>query len=986
MLLILAGLILVAAPEGGAGLIRLQSDTRFDVTNGLPVAIITIVNCGEEPTRVTHLGVGLADPDAPISGKTLSHAVAPGESIQEPVPLSLPPSASGIHQVVTRIRYADYTGGEFSSVSVSEFCPAGAEPSGGHEWVVPSVAPVVLGRSAVVRVSLLLIQDDPAGVTVRLVLPDELECRAPVQKVLLEPDSTRELTFEVAAGKAIPGGVYPLYAIVEQETAGPRRSASAAGVVTVADTRWLGESRWVWLAVVGVIAGLLVLLGRRRPVSSQTSVWLEAGILALLTGFILWQFSPFDLVSQTTTVGGDTPAHLYLASHLQEQLFRHGRIISWAGGWWGGFPLFQFYFVLPYLAAALLGGLIPLSIAFKLVSVAGVVMTPLCAYWAGRLWRLPRPIPIVLAIAMLPFLFVQSHTMWGVNTASTLAGMIANSWSFALMLPALASGCRDAEAGRCRLGTVVLMVLVLSSHFFTSVMMFLSLAVVPLLCPAKDRLRAARVLFLEGLLALLLMSWWLVPLVAKSAYSMDFGTNWEVSLWKTLPAYAAALLVLAVVALVPGWRQGMGVSPAGALVGYPLAIGVLLWMLLAGMVLFRFGFFLSPVFVNVRLWPFIFFAWVALAAVGMGRLLQPLRGLQAWLVVLTAAVLLGVMAGDSPSGRLSGRGMTRMWATWNYSGLEAKPAAPVFERLVMPLRGTPGRLANDLCEENNQLGSSRVFELAPYLAGKPVLEGGLVNSALGSMYAYTIQGEASDSCAGFPPIVTPQPFNIAVATRHMELFNVKHFIARSERTKQALRQQPGWRFVAREQDWELYELMTHEGRFVTIPPRMPLLVRTARWKECSLDWLTTPQALDQLVIWMEPGVGPGGMQCLPEKRFLDLLAGWRQGATNGLGAALQEAGTRCISDEEVTDDRISFKTIAVGSPHLIKVSWFPNWKVRGAKGVYRVSPGFMLVYPEQETVELYYGLTLSDGVGYALTVLGLLGVVLAARQRARLVT
>ena len=43
------------------------------------------------------------------------------------------------------------------------------------------------------------------------------------------------------------------------------------------------------------------------------------------------------------------------------------------------------------------------------------------------------------------------------------------------------------------------------------------------------------------------------------------------------------------------------------------------------------------------------------------------------------------------------------------------------------------------------------------LAGKPVLEGGLVNSALGSMYAYTIQGETSRTCAGFPPIVTPPP-------------------------------------------------------------------------------------------------------------------------------------------------------------------------------------------------------------------------------------
>jgi hypothetical protein len=46
----------------------------------------------------------------------------------------------------------------------------------------------------------------------------------------------------------------------------------------------------------------------------------------------------------------------------------------------------------------------------------------------------------------------------------------------------------------------------------------------------------------------------------------------------------------------------------------------------------------------------------------------------------------------------------------------------------------------------------------------------------------------------------------------------------------------------------------------------------------------------------------------------------------------------------------------------------------------------MLVYPDQETVELYYGTTGSDRVGYALTVLGLLGVVLAVIKKGRVGT
>jgi len=30
--------------------------------------------------------------------------------------------------------------------------------------------------------------------------------------------------------------------------------------------------------------------------------------------------------------------------HLSAQLFGHARLVSWAGGWWGGFPMFQYYF------------------------------------------------------------------------------------------------------------------------------------------------------------------------------------------------------------------------------------------------------------------------------------------------------------------------------------------------------------------------------------------------------------------------------------------------------------------------------------------------------------------------------------------------------------------------------------------------------------------------------------------------------------------
>jgi len=962
---------LVMLPLAGlAGTIRVDPQARVEITNGRPAMVVQLFNSGDDAARILSV-----ESDDGVSAGSVARTLAPGESCEILLPMGAS-SKTGCRQAVARIRYEDFGGVGFSSV-------VAASSTEDESWINLVVSPVSLGRSGRVRVSLCLLQDKPAQVTVRLVLPDEFDCPVPVQQVSLDPDSPRDLVFELTNRRGLPGGVYSLVAIAETETPGHCRSASASGAVSVTEGQWLGQSPWVWLTGALALLAALWFAGRggsRRSGRPFPAAILDVLLLSVLSGFVLWNVSPADLMRNTTTVGGDTPAHLYLMSHLREQLFHHGRLISWAGGWWCGFPMFQYYFILPYLAAVLLGVLIPQAVAFKLVSVAGMVMTPLCAYWAARLWRLPRPVPMVMAMAMVPFLFVQSHTMWGVNTASTLAGMISNSWSFALLLPALASAGRDSEDGVIRRRTVFLMTLVLASHFFTSVMMFLSLAIIPVLGWIQYRgsggkghdtsdtattaggLRSLRVLFLESLLTVLLMAWWLVPLVAKSAFSVDFGINWDVTLWRSFPDYTAGLLVFAGIALVTATRS---VNRYGSVL-------LLLWMLLSGVLLFQFGFAMSPVFVNVRLWPFVFFSLVALAAVGLGTILQRVRGVSVWLVALTLVVLLAVKMGDSLNGTLSGPGLTRSWARWNYSGLEAKPGASVFHKLVMPLKGTPGRLANDLCEENNQIGSSRVFELAPYLAGKAVLEGGLVNSALGSLYAYTIQGETSASCAGFPTIVTPQVFNFIHATRHLELFNVKHFIARGAITKEALRQHPAWRFVDREQEWELYELMSHEGRMVFIPPRMPVAVQTTRWKEGSLEWLTTPGASAQFVIWAADGFPP---KTLDETTFHAVLAEWRKGGTNGMGPLLSGSGTGCIRDEEVTDDHIRFKTSAIGQPHIVKMSWFPNWKARGAARVYRVSPGFMLVFPEQESVELYYGTTVSDGVGYALTLLGCLGLI-----------
>ena len=83
----------------------------------------------------------------------------------------------------------------------------------------------------------------------------------------------------------------------------------------------------------------------------------------------------------------------------------------------------------------------------------------------------------------------------------------------------------------------------------------------------------------------------------------------------------------------------------------------------------------------------------------------------------------------------------------------------------------------------------------------------------------------------------------------------------------------------------------------------------------------------------------------------------------------------------MSDDRISFDVDRVGTPVLVKTSYFPNWQVTGAKGPWRASPNLMVVVPTGTHVSLHYGRTGVDWAGILLTLLGLLGLAGLARWR-----
>jgi hypothetical protein len=77
-----------------------------------------------------------------------------------------------------------------------------------------------------------------------------------------------------------------------------------------------------------------------------------------------------------------------------------------------------------------------------------------------------------------------------------------------------------------------------------------------------------------------------------------------------------------------------------------------------------------------------------------------------------------------------------------------------------------------------------------------------------------------------------------------------------------------------------------------------------------------------------------------------------------------------VSQVEIDQQSLSFEVDRVGVPVLVRVSYFPNWRVRGADGPYRIAPNMMVVVPTDERVEMDFARAPLDVVFSAMTLAG----------------
>jgi hypothetical protein len=80
---------------------------------------------------------------------------------------------------------------------------------------------------------------------------------------------------------------------------------------------------------------------------------------------------------------------------------------------------------------------------------------------------------------------------------------------------------------------------------------------------------------------------------------------------------------------------------------------------------------------------------------------------------------------------------------------------------------------------------------------------------------------------------------------------------------------------------------------------------------------------------------------------------------------------------EWADERVRFRTTSPGAPHVVRLSWFPNWRAQGGS-IERAPNSMMQVTPQQNEVVLSFQRSGVEVAGTVISVLAVLGIAAAA--------
>ena len=764
---------------------------------------------------------------------------------------------------------------------------------------------------------------------------------------------------------------------------------------------------------------------------STTAVVLGATLIVLSV------LHPELILRDNTPTGGDMGAHVWGPAYLRDVLIPHFRLTGWSMDWYSGLPAYRFYMVVPALLIVFLDFVLPYGIAFKIIVVLGLVAFPFCAYVMGKVAKLAYPLPELMVVGATMFLFDESFTIYGGNIPSTMAGEFSHSIALALSLVGLGLFARGLDDGKHRGWAAIFIALSALSHGIVLIFVFGGAALMVLMRPDRQRLKFGVTTL--GV-AVLLSAFWVVPFLGGHAFMTDmkygsepgggsFTTMWDMY-FPLNTAWDALLMFLAIAGFVGSWfkKRFLGIW-----------MGVYIAVLFLGVKVAQGGLPIIGLLWNPRVLPFLYLLRYMLAAIGVYEVLLYLRQsvvLQRspgeipapprtnyftgvlWVMTLTCLIVLGVRfqtlpfasvkttaSGSSyswgPFNFPSARAFSDGWARWNFEGYEGKPAYPEYRDVVAqmkklgddPAHGC-GRAVWENNSDLNKYGTTMALMLLPYWTDGCIgsMEGLYFEASGTTPYHFLLAAAVSKQSSN--PVRELRYVNndAAIGVAHMRSLGVRYFMAYTSEAIAQAEKQDDLTEVATSGPWKIYEIA--DTTFVEPLKRQPVVVnerpgdKRERWLEIGTSYFQHPGDWAAVPVdrgpkeWQRIHVDVDTTQSVGTPgeagRQVDIVRPSTKTAINSV-----DLPTVKVSNVQLGRESISFSVDKVGVPVLVKVSYFPNWTVKGATQISRAAPNMMVVVPTQNNVKLSYEPSTLDNSAYLFTLIGIICVSVMFRRRLR---
>jgi len=677
----------------------------------------------------------------------------------------------------------------------------------------------------------------------------------------------------------------------------------------------------------------------------------------LLYFALLLVFLRIDLsFLNTLPTGGDMGAHIVPTKFFAENFFTNFQLRGWSNDWFAGYPLYYFYFPLPPLITSILNFVLPFSISFKLMVVSTQILLVLSI---ELLFRRNSTFSTLGFVAGLLFLLTESFTIFGGNLASSLAGQYSYTLSLAFCNLSIYFLTKSKNSNNTLISSICLGFALLSHlipfliyspiylfyflikksstnekviaflifNFLTldfSVSLFTNLEFTTNMTYAPYS--SFSDLIKIDILPLVLISF--IYLITKDMFSMLrenitsvylviislllFFYGPESALWngRLVPFFNLGIIMFFFNQCAKQNRSSF--KRIGNKLNLPILLPALIFL----------------VYKYVDKWSeyYLETSWVIVSLISLLFLLAISKNQN-----LTATFLIALTLGSVS--------YLPHWVNWNFTGYENKSSWGDIESLYSVLNNLPpGRIMWEPNSDLNKYGTPMVLMTIPMFTHHTSMEGLYFDSSITTPFHFiAVSGLAerpSNPVGGLSYING----NFDKGMRMMNDLGIDYFIAYTEKIKDKADSAIELKLIAETEVFKIYDVNSQKVELIT---KSLLNFDSPSFKSrisSSLIKDFNDQSFFDLAV--ENFLNDSNFKVIENLDFLDYDS--------------QDYTRLKITNLNIDNEQITFTTNKVNYPHLIKVSYFPNWQIKEGYGPYRVSPSFIAVVPTSSDVKLVF--------------------------------